>query len=68
MAKAPGLPDSCANDNHDFDQVGRCRDCGIDRADTVSGSRKSGGSGSRTNPLSDEEYEEQMRKLDRMSR
>jgi hypothetical protein len=64
---APELPESCQNDNHDFGQGGRCRDCGIDRADTVAGSRRTGGAGARTNPTTDREYGQQIRKLERRS-
>jgi len=63
--ETPDVPDECLNDNHDFDQTGRCRGCGHDRADTARGweDRRSGGAGSRTHALTNGEYREQMEKL-----
>jgi hypothetical protein len=61
------VPDSCLNDDHDFGQAGRCRDCGVLRVDTTRSweDRRSGGAGSTTHALTNGEYREQMRKLDR---
>jgi hypothetical protein len=58
------IPDSCLNGDHDFGQAGRCQDCGVDRADTYQTERRSGGAGSLTNPTTDAEYREEMRKLE----
>lgn len=65
MGDMTDIPDSCLNDDHNFGQAGRCKDCGIDRVDTANHgrSRRTGGAGSRTQPLTDEEYREQMKKL-----
>jgi len=65
MGDIPDIPDECLNDNHDFGQGGRCRDCGIDRVDTTHGweDRRSGGSGSRLHAPTNGEYERQMEKL-----
>ena len=65
MGDTPDIPDSCLNDNHDFDQTGRCRDCNMDRAATADswGERRTGGAGSRTHALTNDEYREQLRKI-----
>lgn len=60
MAQEPDLP--CEGE-HDFGQGGRCRACGIDRADTYPDEKRTGGAGARTHPLTDNEYSRQMRKL-----
>ncbi len=64
MDDLPEMPESCANDNHDFGQAGRCQECGIDRADTYPDERRTGGAGSRTHPLTDREHSRQLRKLE----
>lgn len=51
---AKDLPDSCKRGDHDFDQ-----------ADTHPDERRTGGAGARTQPTTDREYKEQMRKLQR---
>lgn len=63
----PEIPDDCLNDDHDYDQTGRCNECGVYRTDTADGwgDRKTGGAGSRTHALTNEEYREQMEKLGR---
>jgi len=43
-------------------QLGRCRECGADELDHEP-AQFSGGAGSLTNPLSDEDYEREMNKL-----
>lgn len=65
----PEIPEECLNDNHDFDQGGRCRRCGTPRASTARGweERRSGGAGSLTAPLTNGEYREKMRKLEQMA-
>jgi len=63
--ETPDVPDECLNDNHDYDQTGRCRGCGFDRADSWDSweNRRSGGAGSRTHALTNGEYRDQMRIL-----
>lgn len=56
------VPDACLNGDHDFGQASRCRECNADRADTTT-ARFSGGAGSTTHPLSDEDYRREMDKL-----
>jgi len=65
MGDTPEIPDACLNDDHDFDQTGRCRRCNIDRVDTATGweDRRSGGAGSRLHALTNGEYRDQMEKL-----
>ena len=63
MGDTPEIPDACLNDDHDFDQTGRCRRCNFDRVDTVNHGRRTGGAGSLTHPLTDEEYRKEMDKL-----
>lgn len=60
------MPEACLNGDHNYGQGGRCRECGIDRADTTH-SRFSGGAGATTHPLSDEDYRREMDKLAFMS-
>jgi hypothetical protein len=59
--EAPDLP--CDGD-HSFGQGGRC-ECGMHRADLTPEPRRTGGLGARTHPLTDREYREQRRKLER---
>ena len=61
--EAPEIPDSCKRGDHSFGQAGRCDECGIDRADTYPTERRTGGAGARTQPTTDSEHREQMRKL-----
>jgi len=63
--ETPDVPDSCLNDDHNFDQTGRCRDCGHDRAETADSweNRRSGGAGVRTQPLTNGEHRRRMEKL-----
>lgn len=44
-------------------QLGRCRECGADSLDHDP-ARFSGGAGARTQPLSDDDYKRQMRKIE----
>lgn len=59
------IPESCKRGEHNYGQAGRCSECGIDRADTYPTERRTGGSGAHTNPTTDQEYREQIRKLER---
>lgn len=47
----------------EFDQLNTCVECGTPKNATPR-SRKTGGAGSLTQPLSDEDYRRQMRKLE----
>lgn len=57
------VPDVCEHGNHEFEQGGRCRVCGIDRVDTLPTDRRTGGAGARTNPCTDREYRKAMREI-----
>ena len=61
------IPDSCVEGDHEYDQTGRCTECGIDRVDTYPTERRTGGAGARVQPCTDREYSRQMRKLERIS-
>jgi len=64
--ETPDVPDSCLNGDHDFGQAGRCRECGVDRVNTEShDTRRTGGAGMATSPLTDEEYRDEMDRLTR---
>lgn len=65
MTELPDVPESCERGDHDWDQTMRCRDCNYDKNADLS-SRRSGGAGSLTSPLSDEDYRREMDKLTRM--
>jgi len=58
------VPDVCEEGNHEFKQGGRCRVCGIDRADTIQTERRTGGAGARTQPLSDKGYRRRIMMLE----
>lgn len=60
------VPDECCPaGSHDFGQAGRCKQCGIDRADTYPDERRTGGAGVTTAPLTDTQYRREIRKLTR---
>lgn len=63
----PEIPDACLRGDHDYGQLGRCQECGHDRVDESRGweDRRSGGAGSLTQPLTNGEYQREMRKLGR---
>jgi hypothetical protein len=49
-------------DSNDIDQLGTCVGCGT-HPNAAPDARRTGGAGARTQPLSDEEYRWEMKKL-----